>query len=136
MKGRWPFSQKTKHDGEAFGSGSNSRDRRRMPAPPLPRPPPPPSRGRNVARAPRPPRGPRDRIYVPFRLARQLYARGNLVPWPDVNLSARWHLNSLRVPVPPVLHDGPEHVREIRRRRGLLPMHMQRDPAFDIGSPN
>jgi hypothetical protein len=136
MTGRWPFSRKTKHDDEASGSGSGSRDRRRMSPPPLPCPPPPSRHSQNVARAPHPTRGLRDRVYVPVRLARRLYARGNPVPWPDVNLPARWHLNSQRVPVPPVPRNGLERVREIHRRRGLLPMHLRHDPAFDIGSPN
>jgi hypothetical protein len=67
---------------------------------------------------------------VPVKLARQLFADREPVPWPNVNLPARWHLNSRRVPVPPVPRDGPEH------RRALLPMHLHRDPAFDIESLN
>jgi hypothetical protein len=69
-------------------------------------------------------------------LARRLYAKGNPTPWPDVNLPGRWHLNSRRVPVPHVLRDGPERVREIRRRRALLPQALRCDPAFNIASPN
>jgi hypothetical protein len=38
--------------------------------------------------------------------------------------------------MPPIPRDELEHVREIRRRRALLPMHLRRDLAFDIGSPN
>jgi hypothetical protein len=51
------------------------------------------------------------------------------VPWPDVDLPARLHLNRRRVPVPSVPRKRPEHVREIRRRRALLPMHLRRDPG-------
>jgi hypothetical protein len=58
------------------------------------------------------------------------------VPWSDVSLPARWHLNSHRVPVPPVPRGGPERRREIRQRRALLPMHLWRDPAFAIESTN
>jgi hypothetical protein len=47
-----------------------------------------------------------------------------------------WHLNSRRVQVPPVPRDGLECVREIRRRYALLPMHLRRDPVFDIASLN
>jgi hypothetical protein len=53
-----------------------------------------------------------------------------------VNLSAWWHLNSRRVPVPHVPRDGPERMQEIRRQRALLPMALRRDPAFAIASPN
>jgi hypothetical protein len=53
---------------------------------------------------------PRDRIYVHVRLTRRLYARGQPVPWPDVNLPARWHLNSYCVPVLSVPLEGPERV--------------------------
>jgi hypothetical protein len=73
---------------------------------------------------------------VPVKLARQLFADHEPIPWPDVNLLAQWHLNSRRVPVPPILRDRPEHRREIRRWQALLPMHMCRDPAFDIKSLN
>jgi hypothetical protein len=73
---------------------------------------------------------------MPVKLARRLYADGEPVPWPDVNLPARWHINSRRVPVPPILHDGPERVREIRRWRALLPLHLRRNATFDIGSLN
>jgi hypothetical protein len=75
-------------------------------------------------------------MYVPVHMARWLYARDRLVSWPDVNLSARWHLNSRRVPVPPVPLDGRERMREIRRRRALLPRALRRDPDFAIASPN
>jgi hypothetical protein len=73
---------------------------------------------------------------VPVKLTRQLFADREPVPWPDVNLLVRWHLNSRRVPVPPVPRDGPERRREIRRWWALLPMHLRRDPAFDIESLN
>jgi hypothetical protein len=152
MKGRWPFSRKTMHDGEASRSAlwgrdrewDRKRDKRRMPPPRQFRPSPAraspqradPRRAPNAARPPRPRRPLRDRVYVPVKLARQLYADGEPVPWSDVNLLARWHLNSRRVPVPPVPRDGPEHLQEIRRRCALLPMDLRRDPAFDIGSLN
>jgi hypothetical protein len=42
-------------------------------------------------------------LYVPVRMARRLYACGQPMPWPDVNLPERWHLNSRWVPVQPVL---------------------------------
>jgi hypothetical protein len=58
-----------------------------------------PRRTPNVARPPRPPRPLRDHVYVPVMLARQLYVDGEPVLWPDVNLPARWHLNSRGVPV-------------------------------------
>jgi hypothetical protein len=54
------------------------------------------------------------------------------VPWPNVNLPARWHLNSRRIPVPPVPMYEPEGTIENRRRRALLPMKLRRDPAFAI----
>jgi hypothetical protein len=75
-------------------------------------------------------RVPRDRVYVPIRMARSLYARNRTVPWPDANLPARWLLNSRRVPVPPILREGPERVPEIMWQRALLPPHLWRDPAF------
>jgi hypothetical protein len=69
-----------------------------------------------------------------MRMARRLYADNQTVPWPDVNLPGRWHLNSKRVPVPvpPVLREGQERVLEIRRCRALLPPVLRRDPAFAI----
>jgi hypothetical protein len=142
MTGRWPFGRKTKHGSEASGSASRDRDRRRMPPPrhhhPSPTRVPPqrsdPCRGPNAARPPRPPRLLRDRIYVPATLARRLYTDCEPVPWSDINLPAANPLNSRRVPVPPVPRDGPERVREICWRRALLPMHLWRDPAFDIWS--
>jgi hypothetical protein len=148
MKGHWPFSRKTTHDGEASGSASRGRDRerdRRQMPPPRQHCPSPtrmlPQRT-DTCRAPnavRPPRRPwplRDRVYVPVKLARQLFTDREPVPWSDVNLLARWHLNSRRVPVSPVPRDGPERRREIRWRRALLPMHLRCDPAFDIESLN
>jgi hypothetical protein len=144
MKGRRPFSRKTTHDGEASGSASRGRDqewdrerdRRRMPPPRQLRlrlcvllrngwihAAPRTRRGHRVHGAPL-----RDRVYVSVKLPRQLYADGEPVPWPDVNLPVQWHLNSRRVPVPPVPRDGRE-----RRRCALLPMDRRRDPAFDIG---
>jgi hypothetical protein len=134
MTGRWPFSRKTKNDHEA--SGSMSEARRRMSPPPLPRMAP-----TQAAPSPRAPprrsasRAPRDRVYVRLRQARRLYAHGETVPWPDVNLPARWLLNSRHVPVPPVLRKGPEHVQEICKRRALLLMHLRRDPSFAIALP-
>jgi hypothetical protein len=98
MTGRWPFSRKTKHDHEASGSAYEAR--RRMPPPPLPRTAP-----TGAASSPRAPlcrsasRPPCDRVYVCVRQARRLYEHGQPVPWPNVNLPARWHLNSHRVPV-------------------------------------
>jgi hypothetical protein len=53
-----------------------------------------------------------------------------------VNLPVRWHLNSRCVLVPLVPRDGPERQPEIHRRRALLPMHLRRDPPFDIESLN
>jgi hypothetical protein len=61
-----------------------------------------PHRGPNAASPPRPPRPLGNRVYVPVKLARRLYADGAPVPWPDINLLALWHLNSRRVPMPPV----------------------------------
>jgi hypothetical protein len=115
-------------------------DRARGPAPNAATASPASSGGATVGSSPRPehgqttasttrPVGPRLRA---GQASRRLYARGNPIPWPD----AWWHLNSRRVPGPPVPRDGLEHVREIRRRRGLLPMHLRRNPAFDIASPN
>jgi hypothetical protein len=69
------------------------------------------------------------------RQARRLYTPGEPVPWPDVNLPARWHLNSRRGLVPPVPREGPERVKEIHMLRALLPMDLRRDPAFAIASP-
>jgi hypothetical protein len=144
MKGRWPFSRKTTHDGEASGSASRGRDqerdrerdRRRMPPPrqlrPSPMRAPPqrvdPRRAPNAARPPRPQRPLRDCVYVSVKLPRQLYADGEPVPWPNVDLPVQWHLYSRHVLVPPVPRDGRE-----RRRCALLPMDLRRDPAFDIG---
>jgi hypothetical protein len=73
-------------------------------------------------------------VYVPVRMARRLYAHNRTVPWPDVNLPGRWHLNSRRVPVPLVPPGGQEWVLKIRRRRALLPPALRRDPAFAIES--
>jgi hypothetical protein len=67
-------------------------------------------------------------------MVRRLYAHNQTVPWPDVNLPGRWHLNSMRVPVPPVPREGKERVLEIRRRHALLPPTLRRDPAFTIES--
>jgi hypothetical protein len=53
-----------------------------------------------------------------------------------MNLSARWHLNSRCVPMPPVPWEGLERVQEIRRRRALLPPHLRCDPTYAIASPN
>jgi hypothetical protein len=69
-------------------------------------------------------------------MARRLYARDRPIPWSDVNLLARWHLNSRRVPGLPIPLDGPERVREIRRRCALLPQALRRDPDFAIASPS
>jgi hypothetical protein len=73
---------------------------------------------------------------MPVKLARQLFENHEAVPWPDVNLPARWHLSSLRVPVPPVPHGRPERRREIHWRCALIPMHLRRNPAFAIESTN
>jgi hypothetical protein len=73
---------------------------------------------------------------VPVKLACELFEDRESVPWPDVNLPARWHLNSRRVLVPPIPRGRPERRREIRRRHALLPMHLRRDPAFAIESTN
>jgi hypothetical protein len=67
-------------------------------------------------------------------MARRLYSHNRIVPWPDVNLPRRWHLNSRRVSVPPVPRRGQERVLEIRRHRALLPPAPRRDPAFAIES--
>jgi hypothetical protein len=148
MKGRWLFNRKTTHDGEASGSVSRGRDRdrdrRRMPPPRQLGPSPAraslqradPRRTPNAVRLPRRLRPLRDRVYVPVKLARQLFEDRKSVPWSDVNLLARWHLNSRRVLVSPVPCGGPERRREIRWRRALLPMHLQCDPAFAIESTN
>jgi hypothetical protein len=69
-------------------------------------------------------------LFTPLLVANNF----SLQPWPDVNLPVQWHLNSRRVPMPPVPCDGMERVREIHRRRALLPMHLWWDPAFDIRS--
>jgi hypothetical protein len=95
-----------------------------------------PRRDPNAARPPRRQRPLCDRVYVPVKLARQLFEDREAVPWPDVKLPARWHLNSRRVLMPSVPRDGPEYWREIRQRRALLPMHLRRDPAFAIKSTN
>jgi hypothetical protein len=79
-------------------------------------------------------RAPRDRVYVPIRMARSLYTRNRSVPWPDANLPARWLLNSRRVSVLLIPREGPERVPEIMRQRVLLPPHLRRDPAFAITS--
>jgi hypothetical protein len=65
-------------------------------------------------------------------MARRLYAHNQIVPWPDVNFPGRWHLNSRRVPSPPVSRGGQERVLEIRRHRALMPPALQRDPTFAI----
>jgi hypothetical protein len=129
--GRWPFSRKGKNDHEAYGSR-----RRRSPQPPPPRTT--PTRPRQVRRSTTPHRAqqpPWDRVYVRVRMARWLYARGEPMPWPDVNLPGRWHLKIRRVPVLPVPRDGSERVQEIRRWRALLPLTLRRGPVFAIESP-
>jgi hypothetical protein len=114
------------NDHEAFGSR-----RRRSP------PPPPPratlARPRQVRRSTTPRRAqrpPRDRGYMRVHMARRLYACGQPVPWPDVNLPAKWRLNSRRVSVPPVPRDGPERVQEIRRRRTCFLPRCAATPRF------
>jgi hypothetical protein len=67
-------------------------------------------------------------------MARRLYVHNRTMPWPDVNLPGKWHLNSRRVPVPLVPRRGEERVLEIRRRRALPRRAPRRDPAFAIGS--
>jgi hypothetical protein len=92
--GKWPFGRKGNNDDEA--SGSRSRH-----SPPTPYQRAAPARPRSGARRPAParpaPARPRDRVYVPVRMARRLYTRNQTVPWPDVNLPWRWHLNSRRM---------------------------------------
>jgi hypothetical protein len=97
MTRRWPFCKKTKNNHEASGSASQSR--RRMPPPSLPCMTPMPA----MPSPPVPPRWSTSR----------LYARGQPVPWPEVNMPARWHLNSCRVPVPPVPLEGPERIHKV-----------------------
>jgi hypothetical protein len=114
--GRWPFC-KGKNDHEASGSRHWLPPEEDDGSPP-----------RAAACAPR------DRVYVPIRMARRLYAHNRPVPWPDANLPAKWLLNKRCVPVPPIPREGPERVPEIMRRRALLPPHLRRDPAFAITS--
>jgi hypothetical protein len=112
MTVRWPFSRQMKRP-QSVGLRVE-----------LCRPPP-----TRAAPSPRAPPGRSttwplwDRVYVRVRLAQRLYARGQ----PDVNLPARWHLNSRHVPVQPIPREGSEHVQEIRLRRALLPPHIRRD---------
>jgi hypothetical protein len=63
-----------------------------------------------------------------------LYQCGQSVEWPDCSLPGGWHLNSRRVPVPPVPRFGPDRVTEIRRRRVLMPARLRADPAFGYDS--
>jgi hypothetical protein len=53
--------------------------------------------------------------YVPVDYMCGLYDAGRLVSWPDVNLPGGWLLNSWRVPMSPVLREGPKRRDEIRR---------------------
>jgi hypothetical protein len=75
----------------------------------------------------------RDRVYVPVRLARHLYTCDRPVPWPDVNLPAQWHLNSPRVPVPPVPLEGQERLDHCRCSRRVL--HLRGHAARPGWSP-
>jgi hypothetical protein len=103
------FWKKGSHDHEASGSRHQ-------------RPPPrrrsPPRRARTAS--PQPPRQ-RDHRYIPVTHCQALYHCGQSVDWPDCSLPSGWHLNSRRMPVPPVPRYGPDWVTEIRRRRGLMP---------------
>jgi hypothetical protein len=113
--GKWPFGRKGNNDDEASGSRS-----RRSPPTPYQRaslacpcsatPHPAPAPLEPVRQAPaRPaPARPRDTVYMPVRMARRLYVHNQPVPWPDVNLPGRWHLNCRRVPVPPVPREDQE----------------------------
>ena len=62
------------------------------------------------------------------------WERRQPLPWGDVHLPEGWHLNRLRVPVPPVPRSGRERTEEIRRRRALLPPDLLQDPAYALNS--
>jgi hypothetical protein len=63
-----------------------------------------------------------------------LYRCGQSVDWPDCSLLGRWHLNSRRVPIPPVPRFGLDRVTKIRRRRALMSARLRADPAFGYDS--
>jgi hypothetical protein len=67
-------------------------------------------------------------------IAQALYDQNTSVGLRDVHLPGGWHLNTRRVPVPPVPRRGQERRAEIRRRRAILPLDLREDPALDIDS--
>ena len=62
------------------------------------------------------------------------WERRQPLPWGDVHLPEGWHLNRLRVPVPPVPRSGRARTDEILRRRALLPPDLVYDPAYAMNS--
>ena len=78
---------------------------------------------------------PRRHRYVRVKFARRLWEENRPVSWPDANLvGGGWYLNSRRVPVLPVLHEGREQREEVRRLRTILPPDLCDDPAFAVNS--
>ena len=67
---------------------------------------------------------------MPVDLCTALWKKNKPVPVEDVHLPGGWHLNSKRVPVPPVPPRGEERTVEILRRRRLLPDYLRGDVQF------
>ena len=62
--------------------------------------------------------------------ARHLWETNQRVPWPNHVLPEGWNLGNSGVPVPQIPAEGRERLREIRRRRKILPPDLKFDPAF------
>jgi hypothetical protein len=67
-------------------------------------------------------------------IAQALYDQNAPVGLHGVHLPSGWHLNAMRVPVPPVPRRGWARRDEIQRRRAILPLDLREDPAFAMDS--
>jgi hypothetical protein len=75
------------------------------------------------------------RVNVTLEMARLLAEAGMPCSWPDVHLSAGWHLNQIRVPVPAIPASGPARRWKICDRCAFLLPNLRRDPAYSVDSP-
>ena len=74
------------------------------------------------------------RARVSLEVTQIYWERRQPLPWGDAHLPEGWHLNRLRVPVPPVPRSGRERTEEIHRHRAMLLPDLLHDPAYAVTS--
>ena len=100
--------------------------------------------GASSSRAPLPPPPPaatrfrpgRRRLHIPVHQARWHWEYMQPLPYPDVTLPHRWHLDPQRIPVPAVPRTQRAHDDEVRRRRAQLTPEQRRLSEYAADSPN